>query len=257
MLKLVLELTLSVHCILPNWVSSWEQFCFRSSINISKPRPYHPPTLPTKSRRLCFLSRMYQQTKKNIGNIPPSCLSFLSFTHLCGFSSPKTDSTSTLSWKNGCRVPKRHWFYPLEIATQMLQIQIQTSRFSSETYCWWTKSCTTWDDNYPIIYRVLTIPGGAGFLPSTIGFSWLVMRVDNHHPLMVSFPYSSHTIPISLEGILWEAYHKGVPLLLMLQKSGKLTSWGKGSWNLPLFTTGCCIHSNGGWLFGISGCHQQ
>ena len=29
------------------------------------------------------------------------------------------------------------------------------------------KSCTTKDDNYLIIYRVLTIPGGAGFLPST------------------------------------------------------------------------------------------
>ena len=36
------------------------------------------------------------------------------------------------------------------------------------TYCWWTKSCTTKDDDYPIIYRVLTIPGGAGFLPSTV-----------------------------------------------------------------------------------------
>ena len=36
------------------------------------------------------------------------------------------------------------------------------------TYCWWTKSCTTKDDDYPIIYRVLTIPGGAGFRPSTV-----------------------------------------------------------------------------------------
>ena len=36
------------------------------------------------------------------------------------------------------------------------------------TYCWWTKSCTTKDDDYPIIYRVLTIPGGAGFCPSTV-----------------------------------------------------------------------------------------
>ena len=33
-------------------------------------------------------------------------------------------------------------------------------------YCWWRKSCTTKDDDYPLIYRVLTIPGGAGFLPS-------------------------------------------------------------------------------------------
>ena len=40
-------------------------------------------------------------------------------------------------------------------------------------YGWWTKSCTTKDDDYPImhiIYRVLTIPGGAGFCPSTV---WL------------------------------------------------------------------------------------
>ena len=35
-------------------------------------------------------------------------------------------------------------------------------------YCWWTKSCTTKDDDYPIISRVLTIPGGAGFCPSTV-----------------------------------------------------------------------------------------
>ena len=25
-----------------------------------------------------------------------------------------------------------------------------------QSYCWWTKSCTTKDDDYPIIYRVLT-----------------------------------------------------------------------------------------------------
>ena len=36
-------------------------------------------------------------------------------------------------------------------------------------YCWCPKSCITKDDDYPIIYRVLTIPGGClGFLPSTV-----------------------------------------------------------------------------------------
>ena len=35
-------------------------------------------------------------------------------------------------------------------------------------YCWWTKSCTTKDDDYHIIYRLLTIPGGAGFCPPTV-----------------------------------------------------------------------------------------
>ena len=35
-------------------------------------------------------------------------------------------------------------------------------------------------------------------------------------PLMVSFPYYSHTTPIRIPkdmGIVWEAYHKGVSLL--------------------------------------------
>ena len=35
-------------------------------------------------------------------------------------------------------------------------------------YCWWKKSCTCWYVVYPIIYRVFYIPGGAGFLPSTV-----------------------------------------------------------------------------------------
>ena len=34
--------------------------------------------------------------------------------------------------------------------------------------CWWKKSCTSWWVVYPIIYRVLYIPGGEGFLPSTV-----------------------------------------------------------------------------------------
>ena len=36
-------------------------------------------------------------------------------------------------------------------------------------YCWWKKSCTSWYGKYPIIYKVLYIPGGClGFLPSTV-----------------------------------------------------------------------------------------
>ena len=46
------------------------------------------------------------------------------------------------------------------------------------TYCWWTKSCTTKDDDYPIIYRVLTIPGGClRFLPSTVS-NMHISKVD-------------------------------------------------------------------------------
>ena len=48
------------------------------------------------------------------------------------------------------------------------------AKFAEENwswYCWWIKSCTK-DDDYPITYRVLTIPGGAGFQPSTVVLGW-------------------------------------------------------------------------------------
>ena len=45
-------------------------------------------------------------------------------------------------------------------------------------YCWWLKSCTTKDDDYPIICMVSYIPGGARFQPSTVWWnhdsSWSV-----------------------------------------------------------------------------------
>ena len=47
-------------------------------------------------------------------------------------------------------------------------LRIDARQIQRESYCWWLKSCTTKDDDYPIIYRVLTIPGGAGFCPSTV-----------------------------------------------------------------------------------------
>jgi len=45
------------------------------------------------------------------------------------------------------------------------------------TYCWWTKSCTTKDDDYPIVYRGLTIPDGAGFCPSTVSVTYPLAKV--------------------------------------------------------------------------------
>ena len=42
------------------------------------------------------------------------------------------------------------------------------------SYCWWTISCTSWYGKYPIIDKVLYIPGGClGFLPSTVWFHWV------------------------------------------------------------------------------------
>ena len=49
--------------------------------------------------------------------------------------------------------------------------------------CWWKNSCTTKDDDYPIVYRVLTISGGAGFLPSTVALRKEQNR-DRYHDIM-------------------------------------------------------------------------
>ena len=52
-----------------------------------------------------------------------------------------------------------------------MEAEIFTHLKSGKAYCWWTKSCTSWNGSisvYPIIYKVLYIPGGAGFRPSTV-----------------------------------------------------------------------------------------
>ena len=72
------------------------------------------------------------------------------------------------------------WWFPLPLCRTINQSAYERNipvglllLGDLHTYCWWTKSCTTKDDEYPIIYRVLYIPGGAGFLPSTVSFDLL------------------------------------------------------------------------------------
>ena len=52
-------------------------------------------------------------------------------------------------------------------------------------YCWWKKSCTSCCGESSIIYRVLYISGGAGFLPSTV---WkLIKRTKTKQVLLGSY----------------------------------------------------------------------
>ena len=69
-----------------------------------------------------------------------------------------------------CRIGPEFKLSNLIIWTISKQIQgrYQVIWIFYKGYCWWTKSFTTKDDDYPTIHRVLTIPGGAGFLPSTV-----------------------------------------------------------------------------------------
>ena len=49
---------------------------------------------------------------------------------------------------------------------------MKSSVKNRDSYCWWFKhpAFTSWYAKYPNIYRVSYLSGGAGFLPSTVGF---------------------------------------------------------------------------------------
>ena len=56
---------------------------------------------------------------------------------------------------------------------QAWKLQFFSSSESSQndmSYCWWLKSCTTWDVWNPINNGTFTISTGAGFQPSTVCF---------------------------------------------------------------------------------------
>ena len=103
------------------------------------------------------------------------------------WGSPERASACCLSQRKGWR-----WLSPL--SCRLSTIECITSP-NSQQYCWWTKSCTTKDDNYPIIYRGLTIPGGAGFLPSTVWHNATLPKFN-------SSPLKSYRIPIGKVNIV-------------------------------------------------------
>ena len=57
-------------------------------------------------------------------------------------------------------------------------LKVKVEELQLWTYGSWKKSCTSWYGKYPIIYRVLCIPSGAGFLSSTV---WSpIVRLSYH-----------------------------------------------------------------------------
>ena len=96
------------------------------------------------------------------------------------WGSPERASACCLSQRKGWEVVSTelsvvyHWMHHIAKFTAILLID---------------KIFTTKDDNHPIIYRVLTIPGGAGFLPSTV---WQNATLPEFH----SSPLKSERAPI-------------------------------------------------------------
>ena len=96
--------------------------------------------------------------------------------YLQGFIHPrwcKISSINSITTQKSWSVSLRRLH--LEVQGQPLSfkaeiIDLITGETVGQFLLWWLKSCTSWYGNYPIVYRVLYIPGGAGFQPSTV---WL------------------------------------------------------------------------------------
>ena len=57
----------------------------------------------------------------------------------------------------------------------ILKNPVKLARSERYSYGWWKRSCTS---KYPITYRLLYIPGGAGFLSSTVGPSFFGGHIE-------------------------------------------------------------------------------
>ena len=62
--------------------------------------------------------------------------------------------------------------------------------WNTDTYCWWKKSCTTWDVWNPTINGINYLSTGAGFLPSTVSIPRHTLEEPARIPPTVSDPAS-------------------------------------------------------------------
>ena len=83
------------------------------------------------------------------------------YGHFAGFARKKLSAWfGVVNTLQGTHIFRLRWRLPGKGTVESMIFL-----FSKVWYCWWTKSCTTKDDDCPTIYRVLTILGGClGFL---------------------------------------------------------------------------------------------
>ena len=98
----------------------------------------------------------------------PKNLMFNCVTNICNLDlrlqCPKRLKCShfTPSW------PTIVCFSPIHFQWDFEDSKCQCQSTAQIKYSWWKKSCTSWYGESAIIYRVISISGGAGFLPSTV-----------------------------------------------------------------------------------------
>ena len=82
----------------------------------------------------------------------------------------------------------------------------------SHSYCWWKKSCTTWDGIKPYKYNgIIIILGGAGFCPSTV--------VRPKFSISSGFWCHVHVTKTSIHIHLFIKWFHGSPVLKKMVKS--------------------------------------
>ena len=100
-----------------------------------------------------------------------------------------------------------------------------------DSYCWWKKSCTTWDVQNPVNDGMFTISTGAGFQPSTV---WLYQIRNAIIPWMVFIKS-----PLRCE------CHVGKSLRNVVVTNPGLDPWGEAfykcvAWSRWMRCRSCC-----------------
>ena len=123
----------------------------------SQSRPLVVGTAP-KSLSMCSWRKFKSSSSSKFHWVFPS-LNYALNNSLCDSCSKTCVLWLQSIWKPG------YWLKDLSL--------VNIRYVWNQHYCWWKNSCTSWCTRYPSIQRVLYMPGGAGFLPSTLSMeSW-------------------------------------------------------------------------------------
>ena len=104
-----------------------------------------------------------------------------------------------------------------------------------KNYCWWNKSCTSWYGKYPIIYKVLYIPGGClGFLPSTVvifPFAPMIQPITSNNSSLEDTGFPHILRLLTLQKAVMKARGRHRATVATAGRGGRATVSDSGWWN--------------------------
>ena len=129
-------------------------------------------------------------------------------------------------WEEGYNFPYMNYTYFLWVKCR-------------ETYCWWLKSCTTWDVWNPINNGINYLSTGAGFQPSTVPVPWDYLG------------YSYTLVSHGSSGAMWWRNL----WILESWKPVEINPWVSFRRKLPELTNKCRLLYMGSY-FGLAQCYE-